>query len=129
MTQTNRKRKKQEPAVVDPLVKLQALNEELKASGYEVVIRKLPTKDVVSFDFGLVFTADSKEVGLYVDEDLRDILVSLAKENGQVLVKVNWFSPDVMVVTPADNPDPLQNQPDTDTAQSLLGDTESDETT
>ncbi len=103
----------------DPVVELKRLNEELIEKGYEVVIRKIPTKDVVAFDFGLVFTKDSKDVGLYVDELLRDTLIALSNEHGQVFVKVNWFSPDVMVVTPQENPDPLQNTEDTDTAASL----------
>ncbi len=114
MTRTS---KKKQP--VDPVAQLQLLNEELKAKGYEVVIRKIPTKDVVAFDFGLVFTKDSRDVGLYVDDVLRDALIVLSNEHGQVFVKVNWFSPDVMVVTPQENPDPLQSIEDTDTAASL----------
>lgn len=124
MTRTNKKRATQPLQdkahdIIDPVLKLEELNKELRAAGYEVVIRQVPTKDVVAFDFGLVFTADSKDVGLYVDDDLRDTLIYLAKEHGQVFIKVNWFSPDVMVVTPAENPDPLKNTLDTDTAASL----------
>lgn len=104
---------------IDPVAELQRLNEALRNDGYEVVIRRHPTKDVVAFDFGLVFTKDSTEVGLYVDELLKDTLIALANEHGQIFVKVNWFSPDVMVVTPSENPDPTQNTEDTETAASL----------
>ena len=121
MTQTNRKSKTQKlpDLPVDPVSKLEELNQELRAAGYEVVVRRVPTRDVVAFDFGLVFTADSNEVGLYIDDQLRELLEILAKEKGQILIKTNWFSPDVMVVTAAENPDPLQNTPDTETAASL----------
>ena len=117
MTRTNKLQ--MQPDVIDPILKLEDLNKELRESGYEILVRKIPTKDVIAFDFGLVFTADSNEVGLYVDDDLREALQILAKEHGQVLIKTNWFSPDVIVVTPSENPDPLQNTPDTDTAASL----------
>lgn len=123
MTRISKKsRKTQKPSsdiLQEPLKKLDELNKELRATGYEVVLRSIPTKDVVAFDFGLVFTKDSKEVGLYVDDVLRDILVALAVKHGQVLLKANWFSPDVIVVTPSENPDPLKNTPDTETASSL----------
>lgn len=126
MTQINKKKIKA-PAIIDPINKLAELNDELKTAGYEIVVRKIPTKDVVAFDFGLVFTKDSKDVGLYVDETLQDILASLASEHGQVLIKTNWFSPDVMVVTATENPDPLQNTPDTETAASLIAPVSSQE--
>jgi len=90
---------------------IKQINDALSAQGYELVLRAKPTKDVVAFDFGLIFTKDSQDVGLYVDDLLRDVLVNLASEHGQVLIKVNWFSPDVLVVTPAENPDPTQNTP------------------
>lgn len=88
----------------DPIAKLEELNVELRKTGYEVSIRRIATKRVDPFDFGLIFTKDSKEVGLYVDDDLRAALDILANEHGQILVKTNWFSPDVIVVTPADDP-------------------------
>lgn len=119
MTQTNKKRGRKPKELVDPMQKLDELNQSLRLAGYEVLVRRIPTKDVVAFDFGLIFSKDSTDVGLYVDDNLRDTLVSLANQHGQVLIKVNWFSPDVMVVTPAENPDPLHNTEDTDTAQSL----------
>lgn len=106
-------------AAEESIAALEGIITDLRKSGYEIVVRRIPTKDVVAFDFGLVFTADSTDVGLYVDEDLRAALTILAKQHGQILVKVNWFSPDVMVVTPAENPDPLKNTEDTDTAASL----------
>lgn len=128
MTQTNKRKKTQKlPDIIDPVNKLAELNQELKAAGYEVVVRKIPTKDVVAFDFGLVFSAESKEVGIFVDDVLQELLITLAKEHGQIFIKINWFSPDVMVVTPADNPDPLKNTPDTDTAASVLASVTSQE--
>jgi hypothetical protein len=119
MTQTNKKGRKA-PKKLTPYEVLEESNVKLRESGYELVLRRIPTKDVVAFDFGLVFTKDTTEVGLYVDDDLRDALTHLASKHGQVLIKANWFSPDVVVVTPAENPDPLQNTPDTDTAKDAL---------
>lgn len=110
---TRRKTQKLE----DEVKKLEDLNQQLREKGYEIVLRHIPTKDVVAFDFGLIFTKDSKDVGLYVDDDLRLTLETLANQHGQILLKTNWFSPDVMVVTPNELAPTVP-----------LGDTESDDT-
>jgi hypothetical protein len=119
MTQTNKENQPLPDMSVDPIAIIAEVNDKIRESGYELVLRQIPTRDVVAFDFGMVFTKDSADVGIYADDLLADTMKSLANEHGQVFIKVNWFSPDVMVITPADNPDPLRNTEDTDTAASL----------
>jgi len=104
-------RRKKTDNTVNITAQIKEINDALSEQGYELVLRAKPTKDVVAFDFGMIFTKDSNEVGLYVDDLLRDVLTSLANQHGQVLIKVNWFSPDVIVVTPAENPDPSAHTP------------------
>lgn len=102
-------------ALVIPVInEIEQLNKQLAEHGYELALRKLPSMEVVPFDFGFVFTKDSNIVELYVDDALRVALTDMTKEHGQVFIKVNWFSPDVMVVTPQEMPDPsvsLQDGP------------------
>ena len=75
------------------------LNEELKKAGYELIIRKPVTKDLVAFDFGLMFNKGSKEVNIYVDDDLQVVIDHLLETNQQVILKTNWFSPDTVAIT------------------------------
>ena len=76
-----------------------SLNEELKKTGYELVIRRPVTKDLVAFDYGLMFNKDSKEVNIYVDDDLQVVIDHLLETNQQVILKTNWFSPDTVAIT------------------------------
>lgn len=100
-------RKKKVPA--DPKKIFEDLKAELAKSGYELIIRKAPTKDIVAFDFGLIFTKNNDIVQVYVDDLLKETIAHIVKEKGQLLLKSNWFSPDTMAITPAENPDPLRN--------------------
>lgn len=79
------------------------LNAELKKEGYELIIRRPLSKDLVMFDYGLLFTKDSKEVQVYVDDDLREVIEHLLETNAQVLIKSNWLSPDTIAITVPDN--------------------------
>lgn len=98
--------RKKKPTIEQTLEELKAaLNKE----GYELILRKKPTKDIVAFDFGLIFTKDSNEVQIYVDDVLKEVITQLTITNGQVLLKANYFSPDVVLITAAENPDPLRN--------------------
>lgn len=80
-----------------------ALNAELKKEGYELIIRRPLSKDLVMFDYGLLFTKDSKELHVYVDDDLREVIEHLLETNAQVLIKSNWLSPDTIAITVPDN--------------------------
>lgn len=84
-------------------VKLDTKNIPIENSQIELVLRQKPTKDLVAFDFGLLFTEGTKEVQIYVDDMLRESLNGLLKIHGKVILKVNVFSPDVMLITPADD--------------------------
>lgn len=71
---------------------------ELKEAGYELIIRRPPAKDLVQFDFGLLFEKDTNAVQIYVDDDLREVINFLLTTNKQVLIKTNWLSPDVVAL-------------------------------
>jgi hypothetical protein len=97
-------------STTDPTKIFEDLKAELAKDGYELILRKTPTRDIVAFDFGLIFTKDSDVVQIYVDDLLKETIQQLLKTSGQVLLKSNWFSPDTMAVTAAENPDPLKKE-------------------
>ena len=74
----------------------------IKEPEIEAIIRQKPTKDLVAFDFGLMFTEGSKEVQIYVDEHLQEAINGLLQLHGKLIIKVNIFSPDVVMITPAE---------------------------
>ncbi len=75
----------------------------IKEPEFEVDLRLPVTKDLIAFDFGLLLTRDSNEVQIYIDDDLRMALDALLRDYGQVILKVNFFSPDVVVIAPSQN--------------------------
>ena len=84
---------------------LRQINEQLKTQGYEIIIRRIPTKAVVAFDIGITVTKDSDIFELYMDGDLKELLQALAAQHGKVHIKVNFFSPDVtLIAAPPDLP-------------------------
>lgn len=74
----------------------------VKDTDLEVVIRQKPTKDLVAFDFGLMFQEGTSEVQVYVDDHLRESIDGLLKIHKKLILKVNAFSPDVMFITPVE---------------------------
>ena len=70
----------------------------IKDSQLEVVIRQQPTKDLVAFDFGIMFEEGSNEVKIYVDDDLQEAIKGMLKIHKKLVFKVNYFSPDVIVI-------------------------------
>jgi hypothetical protein len=81
----------------------------LKDVEYELVLRTKSTRDLVAFDFGLLFTKDVPIVQIYVDDELRAVLDSLMVDSDQVILKVNYYSPDVHVIVSP----PSQDAPQT----------------
>jgi hypothetical protein len=79
--------------------KFDALNAELKKAGFELIIRRPVSRDLVVFDYGLMFTRGSKEVQIYVDEDLQQVIEYLLETNEQLVIKSNWLSPDTVAIT------------------------------
>jgi hypothetical protein len=79
--------------------KFDALNTELKKAGFELIIRRPVSRDLVVFDYGLMFTRGSKEVQIYVDEDLQQVIEYLLETNEQLVIKSNWLSPDTVAIT------------------------------
>lgn len=84
----------------DDTIKLtfDTLNDELKKAGYELVIRRPVSKDLVVFDYGLLFTAGSNEIQIYVDDDLKAVIDHLLETNKQLIIKSNWLSPDTVAI-------------------------------
>ncbi len=68
----------------------------------ELRIVRQSTKELVAFDFGLMFEKDSNTVQVYVDDMLRESINGLLALHGKLIMKVNAFSPDVFLITPAD---------------------------
>lgn len=83
----------------DIQISFDLLNEQFKAAGYELIIRRPVLKELVSFDYGLMFTRGTSEVNIYVDDDVRKVIDHLLETNEKVVIKCNWFSPDTVCVT------------------------------
>lgn len=75
------------------------LNAELKQAGYELVLRRPVSKELMIFDYGLMFTQGSNEVKIYVDDDLKVVIDHLLETNETVIIKSNWMSPDTVAIT------------------------------
>ena len=71
---------------------------KIKQPEFEVVLRQKSTKDLVMFDFGLLFKRGSDEIQIYIDPELRKVIDSQLEDHEQLIVKVNYFSPDVITV-------------------------------
>jgi hypothetical protein len=74
----------------------------VKDADLEVAVRQKPTKELVAFDFGLLFTEGTNEVQIYIDDHLRESIDGLLKQHKMLILKVNALSPDVMFITPAE---------------------------
>lgn len=61
---------------------------------------KEATKEINPFDIIMSFTVNEKDNIVYLDEDLTQVIRTLAEKHGTVIIKVNWFSPDVQVIVP-----------------------------
>lgn len=81
------------------------LKQQLQEAGYELLLRKPPSTDLVAFDFGLMFSRGSNQVQVYVDDDLQDVINYLLETNKQVIIKTNWLSPDVIAIQVPLDPD------------------------
>jgi len=86
--------------------KTQSLSPELniKNIGKIRISKPTYTKELVAFDFGLWFKRDSKEIQLYIDPELQATIDRLLEQHGELIIKTNFFSDDVLAVT-----SPLQN--------------------
>lgn len=72
----------------------------IKDTELELRIAPITTKELVAFDFGMLFKKGTNEVQIYVDDDLRASIDGLLEIHGQIILKVNAFSPDVMIIAP-----------------------------
>lgn len=101
--------KQEEPTIAATIKKsFDDLAAQLKEAGYELVIRRPPAKELVSFDIGLMFTRVVNETGariihVYVDNDVQTVIDTMLEENEKIIVKCNWFSPDMVVVGVPEN--------------------------
>lgn len=74
------------------------LQKAFQEAGYELIIRRPVSKDLVAFDYALLFTAKSDDIIVYVDEDLKQVIKHLLEMNAQVIIKSNWLSPDTVAI-------------------------------
>lgn len=84
------------------------LSPGIKDPKYEISVRQVTTKELVAFDFGIMLTKDSKDIKVYIDDHLKEALDSLLETNQTVILKVNYFSQDVLLVaTPVSSQEAL----------------------
>lgn len=69
---------------------------EIKKPEFELTVRPKLTKDLVAFDFGLLFKEGTQEVQIYVDELLQQVINDLLSQHKSVILKTNFYSPDVI---------------------------------
>lgn len=70
----------------------------MKVNDFELVVRQKTTKDLVAFDFGLMFNRDTNEVQIYVDDTLRAAIDGLLMQHESIILKTNFYSPDVFFI-------------------------------
>lgn len=70
------------------------------------VVPKVAVKEINPFDIILRF--DNSGNLVYLDEDLQQTINHIVETHGSVYIKVSWFSPDVLVITPEEKI-PLDN--------------------
>lgn len=78
--------------------KFEKLQQEFKQAGFELIIRRPVSKDLVVFDYALMFTKSSQKIDVYVDEDLQQVIDHLLETNEKVVIKSNWLSPDTVAI-------------------------------
>lgn len=72
------------------------LSPGIKSPEYELHIRQIPTQELVAFDFGIIVKKDMIQV--YIDDHLKEVIDTLLRGNESVILKVNFFSQDVLFV-------------------------------
>lgn len=103
----SRKRYKTQKLLSDQqLSKEQKQQIDIKHIGKVRISKPTATKDLVAFDFALWFKKDSKEIQIYIDDELQATIHALLEQHGELIIKTNFFSDDVLAITP-----PSQNAP------------------
>ena len=62
------------------------------------------------WDLIIEFKQDVPTQQIYVDEDVKTIIEGLLQRYGRILVKINWFDSDLMVIAPDNLPDASQTR-------------------
>lgn len=65
------------------------------------------SKELMAFDICMMYK-EGEQPQIYMDQDLMQIISTLVARHKQLIIKVNWFSSDVLVITPSSLDEPIK---------------------